>query len=155
MHHTSMGAPPILYYWTEWSLKLFSLLALLSLSVFFDLSLSTLLLLCLSFIAIFMLTALRNLLTTFLPPSHSLAELDFPLLLTPLQYKPLMQESTSIFIPSSLSLASSETAFLCLCFLLPMICSTLRERYHDTLLLGHGQGHCQLFLLQGEWGRGG
>ncbi len=38
------------------------------------------------------------------PPSRVLAELDFPLFLTPSLSKPLMQESTSIFILSYLSL---------------------------------------------------
>ncbi len=53
------------------------------------------------FIAIFMLTALRNLLTACLPPSCGFSTLGFPLLLTPILSKPLMQESTSTFVLSS------------------------------------------------------
>ncbi len=79
-----------------------------------------------SFIAIFMLTALRNLMTECLPPSRGLGELDFPLLLIPILSKPLMQETTIIFIPSSLSLVNCGTAFLCMYFFLPMTCSTFK-----------------------------
>ncbi len=97
-----------------------------------------------------MLTALWNLLTACLPPSHGLAKLDYPLLLTPILSKPLMQELTSIFILSSLSLVDSETAFLSLHFLLPMTCSTLRERYHGTLLLELDYDFLYVFFFLGS-----
>ena len=51
--------------------------------------------------AIFMLTALLNLLTACLPPSHSLAAHHFLLLLIPILSIFLMQELTSIFTLSS------------------------------------------------------
>ena len=68
--------------------------------------------------AIFMLTALLNLLlTACLLPSRGLAAQDFLLLILILSIY-LMQELTSIFTPSSLTLVNSGTLFLCLfqCF---------------------------------------
>ena len=53
------------------------------------------------------------------PPSCGLAAQDYLLSLTPILSNSLMQELTSIFIPSSLSLVSSGTLFLCLFFHLP------------------------------------
>ena len=70
--------------------------------------------------AIFMLTALLNLLTACSHPSPGLAAQDY-LLLIPILYIFLMQELTSIFTLSSLTLANSRTLFLCLFFHLPMI----------------------------------
>ena len=69
--------------------------------------------------AIFMLTALLNLLTACLHPSRSLAAQGF-LLLIPILYIFLMQELTSIFTLSSLTLVNSGTLFRCLVIHLPL-----------------------------------
>merc|ERR1712035_176745 len=71
------------------------------------------------FYRFFMVTALLNLLTACLPPSGGLAAPDFLLTLTPFLSNSLMQELTSIFILSSLSLVNSGTLFLNLYFHLP------------------------------------
>ncbi len=119
--HIWGGASLKSFYWREWSLKLSDVLAfLLSPPAFSSLNLTSLLLLCLFCIAIFMLTALRNLLTACLPLSRGLAKFSFLHLFTPILPKPLMQESPSIFINSPHSLVTSGTALLCLYFLLPM-----------------------------------
>ena len=80
---------------------------------------SPLLLLCLSSTAVFMVTALPNLLTACLPHSHGLDAQGFLLFLIPILSTSLMQELTSIFILSSLSLVNSGTLFLILFFHLP------------------------------------
>merc|ERR1712035_22001 len=102
------------------SQKLFvSSALLLSLTVYNLLKSAAVLLLFLSSIVIFMVTALLNLLTACLPHSGGLAAPDFLLTLTPFLSNSLMQELTSIFILSSLSLVNSGTLFLNLYFLLP------------------------------------
>ena len=78
------------------------------------------LLLYLSSTAIFMLTAPLNLLTACLHPFRGLAAQDFLLLLILILSIFLMQELTSIFTLSSLTLVNSGTLFLCLFFHLPM-----------------------------------
>ena len=72
------------------------------------------------FTAMFMLTALLNLLTANFPPSCGLAAQDFILLFIPILSIFLMQELTSIFTLSSLTLVNSGTLFLFLFFHLPM-----------------------------------
>ena len=74
----------------------------------------------LSSTAIFMLTAHLNLLTACLPPSRSLAEQDFLLLLILILSIYLMQELNCIFTFPSLRLVNSANLFLCLIFHLPM-----------------------------------
>ena len=69
--------------------------------------------------AIYMLTALLNLLTACLHPSHGLTAQDF-LFLIPIMSIFLMQELTSIYTLSSLTLLNFGTLFLCLFFHLPM-----------------------------------
>merc|ERR1712035_190644 len=93
---------------------------------------AAMLLLSLSSIVIFMVTVLLNLLTACLPPSGGLAAPDFPLTLTPFLSNPLMQELTSVFIPSSLSLVNSGTLFLILYFHLPMTYILSKEEFQDT-----------------------
>ncbi len=87
--------------------------------LFFHLISAAMLLHFLYFTVIFMLTALLNVLTACLHLSHGLAAQDFPLKLTLLLSKFLIQELTCIFSLSSLLLVNSGTAFLCLHFLLP------------------------------------
>merc|ERR1711911_490413 len=70
----------------------------------------------LSFIAIFMLTALQNLLTACLPPSCGIAAPVYLLSLIPILSNSLMQELTSTVILSFLSLVNSGTLFLLLYF---------------------------------------
>ena len=82
--------------------------------------------------AIFMLTALLNLLTACLPSSRGLAAQDFLLLLIPILSIFLMRELTSIFTFSSLTLVNSETLFLRLFFHLPMIWTLSKEECQDT-----------------------
>merc|ERR1712035_153635 len=92
------------------SQKLFvSSTLLLSLTVYNLLKSAAVLLLFLFSIVIFMVTALLNLLTACLPPSGGLAAPDLLLTLTPFLSNSLMQELTSIFILSSLSLVNSGT----------------------------------------------
>ena len=74
----------------------------------------------LSSTAIFLLTALLNLLTAYLPPSRCLAAQDFLLLLILILSIYLMKELTSIFNLYNLTLVNSGTLFLCLFFQLPM-----------------------------------
>ena len=64
---------------------------------------------CLFSTAIFMLTALLNLLTACLPPSCGLAVQGLLLLLIPILSIFLMKELTSIFTLSSLTQVNSET----------------------------------------------
>merc|ERR1712035_26597 len=119
MHPMCGGAPPIQLFWTEWSQRPFvSSTLLFSLTVSFLLNSAAMLHPFLYIIAIFMLTALLNLLTACLPPSCGLAAQDFLLFLTPMLSKPLMQELTSTFTLSSLPLVNSGTVFLGLYFLL-------------------------------------
>ena len=66
--------------------------------------------------AIFMLTALLNLLTACLHPSCSLAAQDFLLLLILIMSIFLMKELTRIFTLSSIILVNAGTLFLCLFF---------------------------------------
>ena len=89
--------------------------------------------------AIFMLTALLILLTACLPSFFGLAALDFPLSLTPILSKSLMQELTSILNLSSLSLVNSGTPYLPLFFQLPMTWTYSRGRFQDTY--PHNFGH--------------
>ena len=70
--------------------------------------------------AIFMLTALLNLLTTCLHPSRDLVAQGFLLLLVSIISISLMQELTSIFTLLYLTLTNSGTLFLCLFFHLAM-----------------------------------
>merc|ERR1712035_70571 len=102
-----------------------TLLLLLTVSNLFKSA--AMLLLFLSSIVIFMATALLNLLTACLPPSGGLAAPDFLLTLTPFLSNSLMQELTSIFIPSSLSLVNSRTLFLNLYFHLPTTYAPSKE----------------------------
>ncbi len=67
-------------------------------------------------------------------PSCGRAALGFPLVLTASLSKPLMQESTSTYVLSSLPLVGYGTAFLCLYFLLPTTYSSSRGSYQVTLL---------------------
>ena len=67
----------------------------------------------LSSTAIFMSTALLNLLTAFIPPCRGLATQDFLLLLIPILTIYLMQELTRIFTLLSLILVNSGTLFHC------------------------------------------
>ena len=78
------------------------------------------LLLDLSSAAIFMLTALLNLLTECLPLSRGIAAQHFLLLLILILSIYIMQELTSNFILSSFTLVNSGTLFLCLFFHLYM-----------------------------------
>ena len=66
--------------------------------------------------AIFMMIALLNLLNACLPLSRGLAAHGFLLLRIPILSIFLMQELTSIFTLSSLTLVNSGTLFLCLFF---------------------------------------
>merc|ERR1712035_201397 len=93
---------------------------------------AAMLLLSLSSIVIFMVTALLNLLTASLPPSGGLAAPDFPLTLTPFLSNFLLQELTSIFIPSSLLLVNSGILFLNLYFHLPMTYTLSKEDCQGT-----------------------
>ena len=70
--------------------------------------------------AIFMLSALLNLLTACLSPSRGHAAQDFLLLLIPILSIYLMQEFISIFTLASLTLVNSGTLFICLFFHLTM-----------------------------------
>ena len=74
----------------------------------------------LSSTAIFMLTALLNLLTACLHPSRGLAAQDCLLPLNPILSIFLMRELISTFALSFLILVNSGTLFLCLFFHLPM-----------------------------------
>ena len=74
----------------------------------------------LSSTTIFMLTALLNLLTACLSPSRGLAAQDFLFLLISSLSIFLMQELTSIFTLSLLTLVNSETLFLYVFFHLAM-----------------------------------
>ena len=65
--------------------------------------------------AIFMLIALLNLLTPCVPPSYGLGTQDFLLLISILPIS-VMQELTSIFTLSYLTLVNSGTLLLCLFF---------------------------------------
>ena len=87
--------------------------------------------------SIFMLTALLNLLTACLYPYCGLAAQDFVLLLIPILSIILMQELTSIFILSSLTLVNSGTLYLCQFFHLPMTCTLSKEEYQDTFNAKH------------------
>merc|ERR1712035_178099 len=103
-----------------WSQKLFvSSTLLLSLTVYNLLKSAAVLLLFLFSIVFFMITALLNLLTACLRLSGGLAAPDFLLTLTPFLSNSLIQELTSIFILSSLSLVNTGTLFLNLYFHLP------------------------------------
>merc|ERR1712035_199748 len=79
-----------------------------------------------------MVTALLNLLTACLPPSGGLAAPDFLLIITPFLSNSLMQELTSIFISSSLSLVNSGTPFLNLYFHLPTTYTPSKEKRQGT-----------------------
>ena len=81
--------------------------------------------------AIFMLTALLNLLTACLSTSHGLAAQDLLLLLIPIMSIFLMQELTSIFTLLSLTLVNSENLFLCLFFHQPMTSTLSKEECQD------------------------
>ena len=70
--------------------------------------------------ATLILIALLNLLNTCLPSYRSLAAQDFLLLHIFILTIYLMKELNSIFTLSSITLANSETLFLCLFFHLPM-----------------------------------
>ncbi len=119
--------------WTEWSQRLFILSdPLLLLSVFYLSNLAAVLLLSQSSVAIFMLTALLNLLNECFPSSHGLAVHVFLQKLTPILSKPLMQEWTSTSSLSSISLVNSGTAFLPLYFLLPTTWMPSRGEFQDT-----------------------
>ena len=85
----------------------------------------------LSSTAIFMLTALLNLLTACLTFSRGLGAQDVLLLPILILSIYLMQELTSIFTLSSLTLLKSGTLFLCLFFHLPMIKTLSKEECHD------------------------
>merc|ERR1711980_29761 len=118
---------------TGWSQKLFvSSTLLLLLTVYNLLKSAAMLLLFLSSIVIFMVTALLNLLTACLPSSSGLAAPDFLLTLTPFLSNSLMQELTSIFIPSSLSLVNSGSLFLNLYFHLPRTYTPSKEECQGT-----------------------
>merc|ERR1712035_24925 len=93
---------------------------------------AAMLLLFLSSIVIFMVTALLNLLTACLPPSGGLIAPDFQLTLTPFLFNSLMQELTSIFILSFLSLVNSGTLFLNLYFHLPTTYTPSKEECQGT-----------------------
>ena len=86
----------------------------------------------LSTTAIFMLTALLNLLTACFHPSRGPATQDFLLLLILILSICLMQELTSIFTLSSLTLVNSRTLFLCLFCHLPMTKTLSKEECQDT-----------------------
>ncbi len=90
----------------------------LLLAVFYLSNSAAMLLLSQSSIAIFMLTALLNLLTACHPPPFSRPRFT-RLSTSSLMYCPLMQEWTRTSIPSSLSLVNCGTASLLLYFLLP------------------------------------
>merc|ERR1711980_63604 len=105
---------------------------LLLLTVYNLLKSTAVLLLFLSSIVIFMVTALLNLLTACLPSSGGLATPDFLLTLTPFLSNSLMQELTSIFILSSLSLVNSGTLFLKLYFHLPTTYTPPKEECQGT-----------------------
>merc|ERR1711980_32649 len=66
------------------------------------------------------------------PPSGGLAAPDFLLILTPFLSNSLMQELTSVFIPSSLPLVSSGTLFLNLYFHLSMTYTPSKEECQGT-----------------------
>ena len=105
---------------------------LLWLTVFNLSNTAAVLLLYLSSTAIFMVTALLNLLTACLPHSRGLAAQDFLLSLIPILSTSLMQELTSIFILSSLLLVNSGTLYLILFSHLPTTWTLLKEEYQDT-----------------------
>ncbi len=133
MHAMCGEVQHIQLFWTGWSQRLFvSSDPLLLLVVFYLSILASVLLLSQYSIAIFMLTALRNLLTACLPFSHGLAVHAFLHKLTPILFKPLMQEWTSTFTLSSLSLVNSGTPFLPLYFLLSTTWIPPRGEYQDT-----------------------
>ena len=75
----------------------------------------------LSSTAIFMLTALLNLLIACLPPSRGLTAENILLLLIPILSIFLMEKLTSIFTLWSLTLVNSENLFLSLFFQLPKL----------------------------------
>ena len=82
--------------------------------------------------SIFMLTVLPSLLTACLHPSRSLTVQGFLLLFIPFLSIFLMQELTSIFTLSSLTLVNSETLFLRLFFHLSMTWTLPKEEFKDT-----------------------
>ena len=98
-------------------------------------------------IAIFMLTALLNLLTACLSPSRGLAAQDFLLLLIFILSIFLLQELTSIFILSSLTLVNSGTLFFCMFFHLLMTWILSKEECQDISHTKLDRHHLPLFLL--------
>ena len=86
-------------------------------------------------IAIFMLTALLNLVTACLPHFRVLAAQDYLLLLILILSTFLMQELTSIFTLSSLTLVNSGTLFLCLFFHLHMTKEECQNTFFHPLLV--------------------
>ena len=117
----SGGVQPTQPYLTGWNLKLFVSSTLLFLLTILNLYITDAMLhLYLFSTAIFMLIALVNLLTACFHPSRDLAAQSFLLLLIPILSISLMQELTTIFNLSSLTLVNSGTLFLCLLFHLPM-----------------------------------
>merc|ERR1712035_95653 len=107
-------------------------MVLLSLTVYILLKSAAVLLLFLFSIVLFMVTALLNLLTACLLPSGGLTGPDFLLTLTPFLSTSLMQELTSVFIPSSLPLVNSGTLFLNLYFHLPTTYTPSKEECQGT-----------------------
>ena len=97
--------------------------------------------------AIFMLTALLNLLTACIHPSRGLTIQDFLLLLIPILSIFLMQELTSIFNLSSHTLVNSGTLFLCLFLHLPMTRILSKEECQDTSHIKLELHPLPLFLL--------
>lgn len=85
----------------------------------------------LSFIDIFMSNALLNLLTAFLNPLRGPSAHYILPMPTSILSKSLVQELTSSFVPSSLSLIESQTAFLCI-FSYPRI-----EYYQEEYISRH------------------
>lgn len=83
-----------------------------------------------------MLTALLNLCTSGLHPSRCLTGHDFLLKLTPVLFKIPHVRVNQYLYDQSLSLANSETVFVCLYFFLPMTLKLLRGKYQISLVLG-------------------
>lgn len=77
-------------------------------------------------------TALPNLLIACFPFSSGLAAHDFLLMLILILFKLFTQKLTVNSVLSFLLLFSSVTAFLCLCFPLPLTFNSSRRKHQDT-----------------------